>query len=140
MVFNSGFRPAGVQHHLPFLLAVMGYLLLGLVHDCFSDFKEAMPVKRKLTVICIVIAVLVLAYAAWLCAYRSQKSNDNLPGLASIAAMGEEEINKSVCGYQRTQLNGMWGEPDEAGEAEDIWSLGDDRSLRVNYNKKENIV
>ena len=96
--------------------------------------------KRKLTVTCIVIAVLALAYAAWLCAYRSQKSNDNLPGLASIAAMGEEEINESVCGYQRTQLNGMWGEPDEAGEAEDIWSLGDDRSLRVNYNKKEKAV
>ena len=47
--------------------------------------------KRKRTVTCIVIAVLALAYAAWLCAYRSQKSNDNLPGLASIAAMGEEE-------------------------------------------------
>ena len=47
LVFNSGFRPAGVQHHLPFLLAVMGYLLLGLVHDCFSDFKEEMPVKIK---------------------------------------------------------------------------------------------
>ena len=96
--------------------------------------------KRKLTIAIIATAVLFLAYEVWLYAYHHQKNNDNLPGLQSISEMEEADINEIVCGYKRTQLNYMWKDPDETGENEDIWSLGDDRYLWVNYNNKDKAV
>ena len=96
--------------------------------------------KRKLTKAFIAVAVLFLVYEVWLYAYHDQKSNDNLPGLRSISEMKESDINEIVCGYKRTQLNYMWREPDKTGENEDIWSLGDGRCLRVNYNNRDEAV
>ena len=96
--------------------------------------------KRKITLAFIMAAVLFLAYEAWLYAYHNQKSNDNLPGLQSISGMEEADINEIVCGYKRTQLNYMWEEPYETGDNEDIWSLGDDRYLWVNYNNQDEAV
>ena len=96
--------------------------------------------KSKITTAFIVAAVLFLAYEVWLYAYHNQKSNDNLPGLKSISEMEEAEINEKVCGYKRTQLNYMWDEPYETSDNEDIWNLGDDRYLRVNYNNKDKAV
>ena len=96
--------------------------------------------KRKITIAFIIAIVLFLAYEAWLFAYHNQKSNDNLPGLQSISEMEEADINEIVCGYKRTQLNYMWDEPHEIGDGSDIWSLGDDRYLRVDYNNKDKAV
>ena len=96
--------------------------------------------KRKINSVFIAAMVLFIAYEAWLYAYHNQKSNDNLPGLKSISEMEEADINERVCGYKRTQLNYMWEEPYEAGDNEDIWNLGDDRYLRVNYNNKDKAV
>ena len=96
--------------------------------------------KSKITTAFIVVAVLFLVYEVWLYAYHNQKSNDNLPGLKSISEMEKADINERVCGYKRTQLNYMWEEPYEAGDNEDIWSLGDDSYLRVNYNNKDEAV
>ena len=96
--------------------------------------------KRKITIAFIIVAVLFLAYKVWLYAYHNQKSNDNLPGLKSISEMEEADVNEIVCGYKRTQLNYMWKEPHETSDNEDIWNLGDDRYLRVNYNNKDEAV
>ena len=96
--------------------------------------------KSKITTAFIVAAVLFMAYEVWLYAYHNQKSNDNLPSLKSISEMEEAEINEKVCGYKRTQLNYMWDEPYETSDNDDIWNLGDDRYLRVNYNNKDKAV
>ena len=96
--------------------------------------------KRKITSVFIAAMVLFLAYEAWLFAYHNQKSNDNLPGLQSISEMEESDINEIICGYKRTQLNYMWDEPYVTGDDVDIWSLGDDRYLQVNYNNKDEAV
>ena len=96
--------------------------------------------KRKITSVFIAAMVLFLAYEAWLFAYHNQKSNDNLPGLQSISEMEEADINEIICGYKRTQLNYMWDEPYVTGDDVDIWSLGDDRYLQVNYNNKDEAV
>ena len=96
--------------------------------------------KRKITSVFIAAMVLFLAYGAWLFAYHNQKSNDNLPGLQSISEMEEADINEIICGYKRTQLNYMWDEPYVTGDDVDIWSLGDDRYLQVNYNNKDEAV
>ena len=96
--------------------------------------------KRKITSVFIAAIVLFLAYEAWLYAYHNQKSNDNLPGLQSISEMEESDINEIICGYKRTQLNYMWDEPHKTEDDVDIWSLGDDRYLQVNYNNKDEAV
>ena len=96
--------------------------------------------KRKITAAFILAAVLFLAYEAWLYAYHNQKSNDNLPGLPSISEMEEADIHELVRGYKRTQLHYMWEKPNETDDQEDIWSLGDGRYLRVNYNHRDEAV
>ena len=96
--------------------------------------------KRKITSAFIAAIVFFLAYEVWLYAYHNQKSNDNLPGLKSISEMEEADVNEIVCGYKRTQLNYMWKEPHETSDNKDIWNLGDDRYLRVNYNNKDEAV
>ena len=96
--------------------------------------------KRKITSAFIAAIVFFLAFEVWLYAYHNQKSNDNLPGLQSISEMDEADVNEIVCGYKRTQLNYMWKEPQETSDNEDIWSLGDGRCLRVNYNNKDKAV
>lgn len=90
--------------------------------------------KKKTTIFITIIAIIILAIAAWFYGYHNRKSNDNLPSLTSIAQMDEAEVNKIVCGYRREQLAEVWGDPDESSSMEDIWIIENDITLTVNYH------
>lgn len=93
--------------------------------------------KKKTTIFITIIAIIVLAIAAWFYGYYNQKSNDNLPNLTSIAQMDEAEVNEIVCGYRREQLAEVWGAPDESSSMEDIWIIEDNITITVNYNNSD---
>lgn len=88
--------------------------------------------KRRWMILAAVAAVAALAAMAWLYVYRNQKSNDNLPSLANLVRMEEDVIDETVCGYRRAQLRAVWGEPDESGEGQDVWTVGG-LALTVRY-------
>ena len=52
--------------------------------------------KKKLSVIAVIILVLAICVSAWFYGYYNHKSNDNLPTLAAIAEMSEADVN-SLC-------------------------------------------
>ncbi len=122
-----------------FGIITLAIILMALIIKMII-MKKVRKMKRKITSVFIAAIVLFLAYEAWLYAYHNQKSNDNLPGLQSISEMEEADINEITCGYKRTQLNYMWDEPHKTEDDVDIWSLGDDRYLQVNYNNKDEAV
>lgn len=101
------------------------------------DRKGSCNMKKKTTVLIAIIAVLILAAAAWLFGYHNRKSTDNLPSLAAIAQMEEAEVNRIVCGYRRGQLAEVWGSPDESSPMEDIWTIKDNITLTVNYHNND---
>ena len=79
-------------------------------------------------IVCILISallVIALAVSAWLWAYHHRKSNDNLPSLASLSQMTEEETTDLLTGYRQAQLHEVWGEPHGTlfGMFGEIWEL-----------------
>lgn len=90
--------------------------------------------KKKTAILVITAIGFLLAITAGFYTYRSRKTNDNLPALSVVAQMAEADINKTVCGYRRNQLNEVWGPPEESSLAEDIWTAGDGITLTVNYH------
>ena len=96
--------------------------------------------KRYRKVFGMTAALAALVCAAWFCIYHNRKSSDNLPDLKSISVMSEAEINEIVCGYKRNQLSYIWKKPDKTAENADMWSLGDDRYLQINYNSNDKAV
>lgn len=81
--------------------------------------------KKTVVILISVLLVIALAVTAWLWAYHHWKSNDNLPSLASLSQMGEEEITGLLTGYRQTQLHEVWGKPDGTlfGMFGEIWEL-----------------
>ncbi len=55
--------------------------------------------KKKLSVIAVIILVLAICVSAWFYGYYNHKSNDNLPTLAAIAEMSEADVNSLLPGY-----------------------------------------
>ena len=90
---------------------------------------------KKVTVTLLsLLLVIALAVTAWLWAYHHRKSNDNLPSLASLSKMDEEEITDLLTGYRQAQLHEVLGEPDGTlfGMYGEIWEL-DGAYLYVYY-------
>ena len=55
--------------------------------------------KKKLSVIAVIILVLAICVSAWFYGYYNHKSHDNLPTLAAIAEMSEADVNSLLPGY-----------------------------------------
>ena len=96
--------------------------------------------KKKATIIIVAFAVIVLGVSAWFYGYYNNKSNDNLPTLASIATVDEAEVNELLVGYRKIQLREVWKEPDETNSNEDVWIINERTSLVISYNKKDKVV
>ena len=96
--------------------------------------------KKKVTITIVAFAVIMLGVSAWVYGYYNNKSNDNLPNLASIAAMDEAEVNELLAGYRKIQLREVWKEPDETNPNEDVWIINERTSLVVSYNNKDKVA
>jgi len=96
--------------------------------------------KKNAKILIAVAALIVLGVAAWLCGYHSNKSNDNLPTLASVATMDEAAVEKLLLGYRKIQLREVWKEPDETGASEDVWIIDEKTALVVNYSEKDKVT
>lgn len=81
--------------------------------------------KKAVVILISVLLVIALAVTAWLWAYHHRKSNDNLPSLASLSQMSEEEITGLLSGYRQAQLHEVWGKPNDtlSGMFGEIWEL-----------------
>lgn len=88
--------------------------------------------KKKITVVFIILAVIVGTVFAWRVAYSMRKSNDNLPALAALAEMTESEVNSLLPGYKINQLKEVWGEPDFSEGNTAQWQTGN-LTLIVNF-------
>ena len=55
--------------------------------------------KKKLSVIAVIILVFAICVSAWFYGYYNHKSNDNLPTLTAIAEMSEADVNSLLPGY-----------------------------------------
>lgn len=96
--------------------------------------------KKKVTIIIAVFAIIVLGISAWFYGYYNNKSNDNLPNLTSIATMDEAEVNELLVGYRKIQLREIWNEPDETNSNEDVWIINERTALIVSYSNKDKVV
>lgn len=88
--------------------------------------------KKRLTIVLLVVVLLAGAFLAWRIGYSMRKSNDNLPALTEIAKMSESEVNSILPGYRITQLREVWGNPDTSEASTDSWNIGE-LTLVVNY-------
>ena len=101
--------------------------------------KERDCMKKKLSVIAVIILVLAICVSAWFYGYYNHKSNDNLPTLAAIAEMSEADVNSLLPGYHIDQLREVWGKPDTSENGTACWKIGNDTILVVSY-KNNGIV
>ena len=67
--------------------------------------------KKKLSVMTVIILALAICVSAWFYGYYNRKSNDNLPTLTAIAEMSEADVNSLLPGYHIDQLREVWGKP-----------------------------
>ena len=89
--------------------------------------------KKKLSVMAVIILVLAICVSAWFYGYYNRKSNDNLPTLTAIAEMSEADVNSLLPGYHIDQLREVWGKPDTSENSTACWKLGNDTTLVVSY-------
>ena len=101
--------------------------------------KECDCMKKKLSVMAVIILVLAICVSAWFYGYYNRKSNDNLPTLTTIAEMSEADVNSLLPGYHIDQLREVWGKPDTSENSTACWKLGNDTTLVVSY-KNNGIV
>ena len=95
--------------------------------------------KKKRSVIAVIILVLAICVSAWFYGYYNHKSNDNLPTLAAIAEMSEADVNSLLPGYHIDQLREVWEKPDTSENGTACWKIGNDTILVVSY-KNNGIV
>jgi len=95
--------------------------------------------KKKITIVLIAAAVIVLAVFTWRIAYSLRKSNDNLPTLTMISEMSEADVNSLLIGYRIIQLREVWGDPTHSQANKDTWQIGD-ISLIVNYKNNGKVA
>lgn len=101
--------------------------------------KECDCMKKKLSVMAVIILVLAICVSAWFYGYYNRKSNDNLPTLTAIAEMSEADVNSLLPGYHIDQLREVWGKPDTSENSTACWKFGNDTTLVVSY-KNNGIV
>ena len=88
--------------------------------------------KKKLSVMTVIILALAICVSAWFYGYYNRKSNDNLPTLTAIAEMSEADVNSLLPGYKIKQQREVWGEPNSSEDGTDSWQIGN-VTLIVNY-------
>ena len=96
--------------------------------------------KKKLTIVVAVVAVIVVAALAWRIGYAMHKSTDNLPMLTMVADMDDEAVNDLLVGYRVIQLETVWGDPDEQDGMSNTWQIDDTTELVVTCNDKEKVI
>ena len=77
--------------------------------------------KKKLSVMTVIILALAICVSAWFYGYYNRKSNNLLPG------------------YHIDQLREVWGKPDTSENGTACWKIGNDTILVVSY-KNNGIV
>lgn len=105
-----------------------------------NDGKEALPMKKKLTIVVAVVAVIVVSALAWRIGYAMHKSTDNLPKLTMVADMDDEAINDLLVGYRLVQLETVWDDPDEQDGKNNTWQIDDTTELVVICNDNEKVI
>lgn len=127
------------------IVAVCGTMAI-LIQTIFkskkSENKAALPMKKKMMTILIIVAVVIGAAFAWRVAYAVRKSTDNLPTLEMLAEMDDASF---LVGYRSNQLITVWGEPDEEsyttiGTTMLHWEIDDDTVLRVQIDDKDKVA
>ena len=96
--------------------------------------------KKKVSVLLVVLAIMALGILAWFFGYYNRKSNDNLPSLSLIAEMEEADVNELLVGYRRIQLRTVWDEPTLISSNEDVWEINERTTLIVSYNDNDKVV
>lgn len=95
--------------------------------------------KKKVLILISLFLVASLAVGLWFW-YHHRKSTDDLPALASLSQMTEEEITDILAGYHLEQLHAVWGEPEGTlfGMFGEIWTLDGEKEqyLYVYFNSK----
>ncbi len=90
--------------------------------------------KKKLSVMTVIILALAICVSAWFYGYYNRKSNDNLPTLTAIAEMSEADVNSLLPGYHIDQLREVWGKPDTSEDGTVCWKIGDTTLIVVFKN------
>ncbi|MFR8426700.1 MAG: hypothetical protein ACLVCH_02915 [Roseburia inulinivorans] len=85
--------------------------------------------KKKLSVMTVIILALAICVSAWFYGYYNRKSNDNLPTLTAIAEMSEADVNSLLPGYHIDQLREVWGNLTPVKTAQYVGKLGIPLSL-----------
>lgn len=95
--------------------------------------------KKKNSVVLVIIVAVALCVSAWFYGYHNRKSNDNLPALKAIAQMSESDINSLLVGYKINQLREVWEAPNYSEDSTDSWQIGD-VTLVVSYKNNGVVV
>ena len=95
--------------------------------------------KKKNSVVLVIIVAVALCVSAWFYGYHNRKSNDNLPTLTAIAEMSESDVNSLLVGYKINQLREVWEEPNYSEDSTDYWQMGD-VTLVVGYKNNGVVV
>ena len=95
--------------------------------------------KKKNSVVLVIIVAVALCVSAWFYGYHNRKSNDNLPTLTAIAEMSESDVNSLLVGYKINQLREVWEEPNYSEDSTDYWQMGD-VTLVVSYKNNGVVV
>ena len=96
--------------------------------------------KKKLSVMAVIILALAICVSAWFYGYYNHKSNDNLPTLTAIAEMSEADVNSLLPGYHIDQLMEVWGKPDINEVNTVCWKIRSDITLVVSYKNNGIVV
>ena len=67
--------------------------------------------KKKLSVMTVIILALAICVSAWFYGYYNRKSNGNLPTLTAIAEMSEADVNS----YKNNGIVAICGLKDDSG-------------------------
>ena len=130
-------RPDGTLSTGGSMVMILSLALGALLGELIDEECDCM--KKKLSVIAVIILVLAICVSAWFYGYYNHKSNDNLPTLAAIAEMSEADVNSLLPGYHIDQLREVWGKPDTSENGTACWKIGNDTILVVSY-KNNGIV
>ena len=85
--------------------------------------------KKKLSVMTVIILALAICVSAWFYGYYNRKSNDNLPTLTAIAEMSEADVNSLLPGYHIDSLERYGGNLIPVKTAQYVGKLGIPLSL-----------
>lgn len=99
------------------------------------DANQSRVNKTKLAILAIAV-VAVVGFFTW--SNLQHRNIDSLPSLEQISKMEDEaELNNYIINFTKQDLIIVWGEPDESSRMEDVWYLGEEAKLVVNYHNND---